>query len=111
MNDDLTEKALVELQECWPYQQIPETHLRHWRDVFRSFSREIVKRVLHDCSITMTGRPGFGEFGKLCHELSMVEAKKARRGPYLHELPGNCPPTEAIPSLVDELRGHLKVKP
>lgn len=117
MNDAMVEKALVELQECWPYQEIPQTHFRHWREVLRSFSRETVKKVLSDCKTTMTGRPGWGEFGKLCSELSLAEAKKARQGPYLDSLPaeyvnarGPISSPDQFTAEIQKLRDRLKVK-
>jgi hypothetical protein len=110
MNDEMVEKAIAELRECWPYQQIPDLHLRHWRDVFRSFSRDVVRKVLHDCSITMTGRPSWGEFGHLCSQLSLVHARRAREGPYLDDeaLEVNGPVTP--PEEFDTEMAKLKAK-
>lgn len=110
MNDETIEKVIAELRECWPYQDLPDLHLRHWRDTLRSFSRDIVRRVLMDCKSKMKGRPTWGEFGHLCHELSVIEANKARHGPYLEEVSPDPTPADEFTAEIAKLKA-LTVRP
>jgi hypothetical protein len=85
MDDDLVAKAIIELQDAWPYQQIPDKHLRHWRDVLGIYPREVVRKVLMDCKTSMKGRPSWGEFGNLCSQAWNAMARSKRRGPFLDD--------------------------
>ena len=85
MDADLIDRAITELREAWPNQEIPDKHLRHWRDVLGMYSREVVRTVLMDAKTTMKGRPTWGEFGALCSQLSLASAKAKRQGPFLDD--------------------------
>ena len=85
MDADLIAKAIDELRSAWPYQDIPDAHLRHWRDVLGMYSRDVVRKVLFDAKTTRVGRPTRGEFGDLCNQYSLIVAKQARQGPYLDD--------------------------
>lgn len=85
MDADLIAKATDELRSAWPYQEIPDAHLRHWRDVLGMYPREVVRKVLMDSKCTMKGRPTWGEFGDLCHQAQILNARAKQRGPFLDD--------------------------
>lgn len=86
MDADLITKAITELREAWPYQEIPDKHLRHWRDVLGVFPRDVVRKVLMDTKTTMKGRPTWGEFGDLCSQVSLAQARARSQGPFLEDV-------------------------
>jgi hypothetical protein len=114
MNPDEVTLAMEAFRSAYPYVPLADVQARQFKRLFSAYQVEPVRSVIDDLIRLGFKRPGPAELGEMIRTKSGASPagqRVHRDGPYLEDIRlEDCPPTEAIPSLVDELRVHLKAK-